>query len=236
MIYITGDTHGEIERFRELESKGVVLNEDDYIIVCGDFGFIYFDDDKEQEWLDELQEKPYTILWIDGNHENFDAINRYDIEEWNGGKIHRIRKNVLHLMRGQVFNIEGKKIFTMGGAYSIDRYRREENVRYWKAELPSKEEYDEASENLKANDFKVDIIISHTAPKELILKRLELHPDSRDGELTGFLEWVMYECEFKKWYFGHWHIDKEMEIGVKIKYEYNTKSFRALLNDVVKAE
>lgn len=236
MIYITGDTHGDIERFRQLESKGVILNEDDFIIVCGDFGFIYFDDDKEQEWLDELQEKPYTILWIDGNHENFDAINRYDAEEWNGGKIHRIRKNILHLMRGQVFNIEGKKIFTMGGAYSIDRYRRQENERYWKAELPSKDEYDEASKNLKSNDFKVDIIITHTAPTELVLKRLDPHPDSHDGELRGVLEWVMYECEFKKWYFGHWHIDEEMEIGVKINYEEKIKKFRALLNDVVEAE
>lgn len=67
---------------------------------------------------------------MDGNHENFDLINEYPVEEWCGGKVHIIRcdkegkPKIIHLMRGQVFEIEGKKIFTVGGAYSIDKYMR----------------------------------------------------------------------------------------------------------------
>ncbi len=209
MIYITGDVHGDINRFSEAfipnESS---MTKDDYLIICGDFGFIFANDDEEKECLDTLATKPYNILWLDGNHEAFDVINEYPVEMWNGGKIHRIRENIIHLMRGQVFTIENKKFFTMGGAYSIDRYMRKKGVSWWPQELPSDEEYKEATENLLKNDD-IDYILTHTAPREIV-RRMGYYPDAHDMELTGFLEWVMYECDFKHWYFGHWHEDKDV--------------------------
>lgn len=54
------------------------------------------------------------------NHENFDRLMAYPVEEWHGGKIQRIRPSVIHLMRGQVFELEEKKLFTFGGASSHD--------------------------------------------------------------------------------------------------------------------
>ena len=71
-------------------------------------------------------------------------------------------------MRGQVYTINGKKIFTFGGAYSIDRYMRKLNYSYWSKEIPNNDEYKEATENLKKVDNKVDYIITHTAPREVI--------------------------------------------------------------------
>lgn len=48
------------------------------------------------------------ILWVQGNHENYDMIEEYPIEEWNGGKVRHIaRDKIILLGRGQVFNIEG---------------------------------------------------------------------------------------------------------------------------------
>jgi hypothetical protein len=41
-------------------------------------------------------------------------------------------------------------------------------------------------------------------------------------ELTGFLEWVMYFVKYKRWFFGHFHEDRE--IG---------KKFRALMFDEI---
>ena len=74
-----------------------------------------------------LSELPYTILFVDGNHENFDRLlSEFPIEDWNGGKVHKIRPNIIHLMRGHVFEIEGKRIFAMGGGYSVDKYMRRE--------------------------------------------------------------------------------------------------------------
>ena len=213
MIHITGDTHGEQARF----APGVMHGESrwtekDYLIICGDFGYLFQNNKEEKAFLDDLEKKPYTICFCDGNHENFPAIFSYPEESWNGGRVHRIRKNIIHLMRGQVYTIAGKKVFTMGGAYSIDRYMRKLNVSWWEEELPTSREYHEAADNLEKNDYQVDLIISHTAPRE-ILRRMGKYPDTHDLELTGFLEWIMYEVEFSHWYFGHWHDD--WDIGEK---------------------
>lgn len=209
-MLITGDTHGEQSRFHEILSQA---KRNDIILICGDCGLLFHDLITEHIFLNKLEKEPYTICFCDGNHENFPAIYRYPCEKWNGGKVHRIRNNIFHLMRGQVFTIEGKKIFTMGGAYSIDRYMRRENISWWKEELPNNEEYAEAVKNLKANDFSVDYVISHTAPREII-RRMGSKPDfAKDAELTGFLEWVMYETKYTQWFFGHWH--KDEQIGEK---------------------
>ena len=43
MIYITGDTHGEFSRFsnKRMKKQGRELSEQDYVIVCGDFGLCW---------------------------------------------------------------------------------------------------------------------------------------------------------------------------------------------------
>lgn len=222
MIYFTGDTHGDHLRFIEGNMPGEsVWTPEDYLIVCGDFGYVFTDSDQEHQFLDFLAQKPYTICFCDGNHENFTRLNQYPQEQWNGGRIHRIRANIIHLMRGQVFTIGGKKIFTMGGAYSIDKYMRKEGYSWWKEELPSVEEYREAISSLEACGKSVDYVVTHTAPREII-RRLGKYPDVHDMELTGFLEWVMYEVQFEKWFFGHWHWDGEID-----------HKFRAIWFDVV---
>lgn len=210
MMYFTGDLHGEVGRFYTLKREYTNLGTEDYLIICGDFGFLFKDDRNEHMWLDDLSEQPYTICFVDGNHENFNALNSFTVEKWNGGNVHKIRKNIIHLMRGQVFEIAGKKVFTMGGAYSIDRYMRKLNVSYWKDEIPSNEEYAEATRNLKVHENKVDYIVTHTAPREVI-RRMGHHPDPHDMELTGFLEWIMYEVQYDEWFFGHWHEDRNIE-------------------------
>lgn len=135
MIYVTGDTHGEIGRFiNEKEPIYRTLTEKDTLIICGDFGFVWYEADKKDRWqeayLETLSKLPFQTLFVDGNHENFNALNDYPVEMWNGGKVHIIKKNafgepkVIHLMRGQIFLIDGKKIFTFGGGNSIDKDSR----------------------------------------------------------------------------------------------------------------
>lgn len=89
MIYLTGDTHGSFKRFsnRKMKAKGLSLTEEDYLVVCGDFGLCWAKDDTFLYELDFFRGKPYTILWIQGNHENYDMIKEYEIEEWKGGKV-----------------------------------------------------------------------------------------------------------------------------------------------------
>jgi len=115
MIYITGDCHGNFERFNNsIFPEQEEMTKDDFVIICGDFGGVWHKDvESEQETmiLDWLECKPFTTLFVCGNHENFDRLYGYPVEEWNGGNVHRIRPSVIHLMRGQVFTLEGKRIF-----------------------------------------------------------------------------------------------------------------------------
>lgn len=55
--------------------------------------------------LNQLECKSYTTLFVDGNHENFDRLSDYPIDTWNGGKVHKIRPSVIHLMRGQILRL-----------------------------------------------------------------------------------------------------------------------------------
>lgn len=207
MIYITGDTHGEFARFLDYSPRGGhPLSKGDTLLICGDFGFLFRCNEQEKAQLDRIAEFPYTVAFVDGNHENFTAIYSYPCEEWNGGRVHRIRKNILHLMRGELYTIEGHRFFTMGGGYSRDKYRRVEGYSWWPEELPIGSEYHHAADTLRANGMETDYILTHTAPREII-RRLGNVPDREEGELTGFLEWIMYEVKFKKWFFGHFHTD-----------------------------
>lgn len=120
MIFITGDTHSDFTRF-SIDSfpEQKEMSKDDYVIICGDF-CIWDDSKQERYWLKWLNEKPFTTLFVDGNHSNFDLLKQYPVHDWNGGKVHFIRDSIIHLMRGQVYNIAAKRIFTMGGASSHD--------------------------------------------------------------------------------------------------------------------
>lgn len=213
MIRVTGDTHGEKLRFYEENMEGEhSWTKDDYLMICGDFGYIFRNDPYERVFLDELEKKPYTICFVDGNHENFPAIYEYPKEKWNGGYVHRIRKNIVHLMRGQVYTIEGKTFFTMGGGYSRDRMYRKPGFSWWPQEMPTNDEYREATQNLKEVGNRVDYILSHTAPKEIV-NRMNRSCDVNELELNGFFDWLMYEVEFKQWFFGHWHSDIGIDGG-----------------------
>ena len=216
MIYVTGDTHGELSRFYERcmpgESK---WTGDDKLIVCGDFGFVWYGRSdpagyrSNQDALDSLAARPYEILFVDGNHENFDVLNEYPVVEKYGNEVHKIRDNIFHLQRGRIYTIEDRTFFTFGGAYSVDKYMRREGASWWRQELPTNEEYHLASDSLKNADYAVDYIISHTAP-QTIIRMMNNVPHPADSELTGFFDWVWHETKFRKWFFGHWHGDSEI--------------------------
>lgn len=207
MIRITGDTHGDRVRMEQLLSD---MKPGDTLIVCGDFGFLFLDNDAEGAYLDRMEASGVTVCFVDGNHENFDAIYAYPVSERCGGRVHCLRPHVWHLMRGEIFTFEGHTFFVFGGAYSMDRARREEHVSWWREEIPTGDEYRRATENLLRYGGRVDCVLTHTAPRELI-RRMRYEPDLHDIELTGFLEWIMYTVSYRAWYFGHWHDDRALD-------------------------
>jgi hypothetical protein len=211
LIYITGDTHGGIDIQKLASDKfleGNNLTKDDYLIISGDFGFIWTMDSKDIFWLKWFDKKKFTTLFIDGNHENFDLLNKFPEENWNGGKIHRINESVIHLMRGQVFSINGKKIFTFGGGESIDKMFREEGVSWWREEMPLAFEYEEGIKNLEMNNWDVDYVVTHTCTSRNLNKINELYSTFKEvNELNDYFDLVEDKLNFKHWYFGHFHQD-----------------------------
>lgn len=237
MIYITGDCHGDFTRFSTAafpEQKE--MTKDDYVIICGDFG-LWQDTDEERYWLKWLDEKPFTTLFVAGNHENYDRLNsEFETKDWHGGKVHVIRESVLHLMNGYVFNICDKKIFAFGGASSHDitdgildendfpdhdaflRKRRKwskqrkvfriNHVSWWKEEIPSQEEMDFGLKTLENNGNRVDYIISHCCPQRIAYKLS--NGEFKADVLTEYFDRVDGTVDFDYWFFGHYHNDRQI--------------------------
>lgn len=211
MVFIKGDTHGilDIQSIKDWEEE-YALEKDDVLIICGDFGGVWYGDERDNEELDMWAKKPYTILFIDGNHENHKALATYPVISIYGGAAHKIRPNLYHLMRGEIFTIEGKTFFAMGGARSTDRHLRTPYKDWWPEEMPTMEEYDNALDNLTKVDFKVDYILTHCADSHtlwLIDKFYGADP------LTKFLLFIkeQYRLEYNTHYFGHYHIDRKVD-------------------------
>ena len=92
MIYITGDCHAEFWKFDPIIfPEQDDMTRDDFVIVCGDFG-IWHDTWTEKETLKWLSQKNFTLLFVDGNHENFDRLysNEFPVVDFHGGKAHQI--------------------------------------------------------------------------------------------------------------------------------------------------
>lgn len=216
MFYVTGDTHGIQEKWVEQISKP--LHDGDILLICGDFGVGFWDGKywSEQTFYDYISDQPYTVLFIDGNHENFDYLNSLPVEDWCGGRVHKLRHNLIHLMRGEIYNIDGKTIFTMGGGNTFDKAYRTEGYDWWQGDMPSEDEYQNARDNLAKADYKVDYIITHTAPSETVYFLSTKHDlgikrnDTCELPLTSFLDEVCLKVEYKHWYFGHFHVDMEL--------------------------
>lgn len=214
-FFITGDIHGttnihKLQRFF-LGRENEFSKEEDYVIICGDVGVCGFSAEEEVETRRILRELPVTTLFIDGNHENFEQLNSYAEEEWNGGKVHFIENDIIHLMRGQVYDIDGTVFFTFGGAYSTDRMYRREGVSWFPEEIPTREEYEEGFKNLEKVNFKVDYICSHTAPREVAAAIGYGEMSDEETELRRYLQRIADHTEFDAWYFGHFHEDSEVE-------------------------
>ena len=226
MIYVTGDIHGSID-IRKLMENDVTkkLTKDDYIIICGDFGLVWNykrEDGKERKWLKWLDRQPWTTLFVDGNHECFPRLYSFPVKEWHGGKVHELRPKVLHLMRGEIFEIDGQTIFAMGGAASHDRGPAVGDTKivqgkfWWPEEIPSEEEMRNGFQNLAKHDNKVDYIVTHCLPTNLqyVVKKGTYHADA----ITHCLEAVIQGVEFKHWYCGHYHYNIDASDNVTIVF------------------
>ena len=231
-IIVTGDIHGNPFQRLNLENfpEGKTFTKEDYVIILGDFGLVWDDSAMEHSCLDWLENKPWTTLFIDGNHENYDLLNKFPIEEWGGGRVQKIRSSVIHLLRGEVYDIGGYKFLAMGGARSHDiqdgvlevgdprikiwkkddfKFFRINHISWWEEEIPNEKERKNALKNLAENDYKIDYILTHEAPSSdvVLMDHLLYHPD----EYSKWLEMeIRQKVKYKKWFFGHYHLNLDV--------------------------
>lgn len=234
-VYITGDCHREWRKLR-LFSTLRNLTEEDFIIVCGDFGIWDDSDGYERKELNKLSEIKSTVVFVSGNHENFDRLysDEFKTVDFHGGKAQRIRSNVYHLLRGYVFEFCGKKFWAFGGASSHDvedgildpkdyespgefrkvvkKWQKEnkmfriKGVSWWERELPTEEEMNRGKKVLAANKNQVDFIISHCCPQQ-VAAVFSCGLYKVDW-LTNYFDEIMENTKFTRWYFGHYHDDR----------------------------
>ena len=227
-VYLTGDMHGSND-IRKLGKKHFVsdgLTRDDYLIILGDFGLVWNDPptNDETHWLDWLEERPWTTLFIDGNHENHVLLDSLPAKQWHGGRVHVVRDHVLHLTRGQIFDIDDKTFFCMGGAYSTDKEWRTPGESWWEEEVPSNQDRMCALSALDEADWKVDYVLTHCPPPSALYNILD-EKDHALVEADEYMEWlekIAKNLDFTRWFYGHMHVDFP-----------NTKPFTALYNDIV---
>ncbi len=224
MIYIIGDTHGEIDH-KKINNE-VVLNAcggvfPDYVIILGDFGFIWNNDPlgkKEVYWLNWLQGKPWITLFVDGNHENHTRLNALPSVRMFGNEVGQVSDRIFHLKRGNIFTIENKTFFCMGGGMSIDKDERTPTVSWWMEEIPSYKEYFIAKINMKKYNNSVDYVLTHTCPYDILTENFD-NTDKYSDPTCIMLSELRDNLSFKKWFFGHMHEDKC--IGDKYICSYN---------------
>ncbi len=106
MVYVTGDTHGELARFQSREMKA--LRAGDTLVVLGDFGFIWNGSAAEAQNLRWLAKRPYKILFLPGTHDNYDLLEQYPETPFQGGMARHIEGNLSMLCSGHIFDLEGK--------------------------------------------------------------------------------------------------------------------------------
>lgn len=225
MIYGTGDCHGEFGRLASRAfPRQKELTKSDCVVVMGDAGFLRDGSRNQEHWLDWLEAKPFTLLDVGGNHENYDLLEQYPRIPWQGGMARQLRPSVLSLCRGYVFRLHGRRIFVMGGAQSHDadiilkpgedlsQLRRSLNRRHvpyrvegeswWARELPGQEEYQRALEALEREHWMVDLVFTHCAPTEI---QRRIAPEYPENQLTDFLQRVKERLTYRQWYCGHYH-------------------------------
>ena len=237
MVYITGDCHGDFRRFStNAFPEQKEMTRDDFVIVCGDFGGVFLKDKTEDWWLKWLSEKPFTLLFVDGNHENFDRLysDEFETVDFYGGKAHKIRENVFHLMRGYIFRLDDMDFFAFGGARSHDisdgildekdlgsykeliqkasqmrkqnKMFRINHYSWWEQELPSPAEMYRGLQMLDNHGNEVDFIISHCCPQSIASLCGYTEPDV----LTTYFNKIVETVKFDKWFFGHYHDNKQI--------------------------
>ena len=209
-FYITGDTHGNFNRI-DYFCQRFETSKEDILCILGDAGINYYLNKKDYMLKQVLQDMPITFFCIHGNHEERPFnISTYITKKWNGGTVYYEEEfpNILFAKDGEIYNINGKSILVIGGAYSVDKeYRLLKGWSWFKDEQPNKEIVKYIEKQItKQRHF--DIVLTHTCPiktepRHMFLPFIDQSKVDKTTELLlqRIADWITFDS----WYFGHFH-------------------------------
>ncbi len=215
MIYYTGDIHGDPRRIVQF-AEHWDLTENDIIVILGDVGANYYLGKRDNLTKSALAELKPTIFCIHGNHEcRPEHIPTYVLKDWKGGHVwyEEAYPNILFARDGDIFTMEGIRHMVIGGAYSVDKYyRQQRGYAWWADEQPDDVIKARVEKNLAENT--IDFVLSHTCPfryepREMFLSMID--QNSVDASTEKWFDEIETKVEYKAWLCGHWHTDKKID-------------------------
>lgn len=227
--FVTGDCHGDLTKIYNFINR-FDLDNNCAIIICGDTGIYWKKDKTDAEQIITQYESKCNgvhLYWIDGNHENFDIINQWTVNldglVHNSEHIHYIpRSTALYL------NVNGidKSALFIGGADSVDKFRRIKHLSWWEEETISNENV----ENVDSGHY--DYVFSHCCPfsevqeaKGWLFTLSNITENNAIHMSEKQLDRVKNKIEFNNWFFGHYHVDRQI-----------SDKFRCLFNDFIELQ
>lgn len=186
------------------------------LIILGDAGINYCLNDEDIRYKEYLKRFKIKLFCIRGNHEERpENINSYKEVEMFGGKvfIEDDYPNLIFAKDGEVYNIDGKSVLVIGGAYSVDKeYRIMYGYKWFKDEQLITKEMNNILDKVKGKHF--DIVLTHTCPYkyepiEVFMKGLD--QSKVDKSTEHFLDEIEENIDYDKWYCGHYHTEKQID-------------------------
>ncbi len=233
-FFITGDKHRDftsVKRFcREMNTR-----RKDVLIILGDSGLNYYEDIRDDKLKAAIAELNITLLCLYGNKEcRPENIGTYGVRTFCGGRVYYEPKypNIFFATDGEVYSFDGRRYIVMDGAHSVDKqYCLEEGRPFWNDEMPDGEAKAKFEDKLAVEGNRIFGILTHTCPigylpTEMFLsakqkaghrrkpkrgqaeKQFKLDIDRSTEEWLGEIE---KKTDYKVWYCGHYHIDKQID-------------------------
>lgn len=199
-IFIAGDIHGRLDCIQLIEDlcekEGIKT-----VIQVGDLGIhwplapYYWEEDDisllETDVAEHFNKPGITWYTCGGNHDNWTYLDNRP----------KLAERCLYISRGKVLTLDNKKFIFFGGAESVDRGRRMEDLSWWRREIPSKTEFELFAYNLDKE--KPDYVITHDCPEEI-----SISSHHRELGIRRNLSQVISYADHrpKRWFFGHHHV------------------------------
>lgn len=226
IVAVAGDWHGQTAwamhavDYACLKGARVVVQVGDFGLWPGPGGESYL-----RKLNKQCRESSVDVIWVPGNHENYDRIERMEAEneadpfitmdQWGYERIH-------YAPRGARWEWWGKRFMAVGGAISVDRNWREEGKSYWPAEVVT----DANVEYANREPVGMDVIFTHDCPRGVPIPGIGPDSKQRPDEMAWPVD-AMYDSQLsrnkmreiweahrpKLWYHGHFHIDYEAYLG-----------------------